>query len=368
VAEPAAVRAALEAALANPERVDSALMRSLAAMPAAVLDATLRDFAHDHGAAALGVVTALASERADRLVRRAARRALYRLAQRGVAPPAPARARPVVERRAQHATRAWLSGIDGSGSRAAWILFEDGWGRSTLCSLIVNDTVGIQDVAGGEITKKRLETELATLRASQKLPWIETEPARAVALVGEALALHEALGTAPPAGFARWQPLFQALPAPAGDDGPPADPALAERGAELLELPEFAGWFLEPERVQGAALELAELRQSRLVISEQIKAEREEAIVARAIERELTPEARRRWARRLRAMAHVLAVPERAEAAAIARAAAAALADETRDITRDRFAGALARRALEVAGEVAAGRLSAAEATRAPGA
>jgi hypothetical protein len=46
---------------------------------------------------------------------------------------------------------------------------------------------------------------------------------------------------------------------------------------------------------------------------------------------------------------------------------AAALADETRDITRDRFAGALARRALEVAGEVAAGRLSAAEVTRKPG-
>src|SRR5262249_14788173 len=78
--------------------------------------------------------------------------------------------------------------------------------------------------------------------------------------------------------------------------------------------------------------------QSRLVVSEQIKSEREAAIVTRIVERELGPEPRRRWARRLDEMAFVFNATRRPEPAAIARAAAGALADETRDVARQPFA------------------------------
>ena len=362
----AAARAALDDALARARRPDAASLAVLAATPAAALDRALRAFAGDHGAAALPVLTALTADGVDREVRRAARRALYRLAQRGVAPPAAPAPRAVVERRVERATRAWLSGIDGSGSRAVWILFEDGWGGASLCSLIANDTVGVMDVAGGPTSRKRLEHELAALRASQKLPWIEVEPERAVALVGEALALHRALGTLPPARFAPWAPRFAAAGAPPSP-AVAGDPALAERAPELLELPELAGWFLDPEAVQADAVDLLGARESRLVVPDQVKAEREEAIVARVVERELTPEARRRWARRLAEMAFVLGRAGRPEPGAIAGAAAAVLGDETRLVRHDPFARALARRGLEVAGEVAMGRVSAAEVSRRPG-
>jgi hypothetical protein len=348
---------------APPARLDAARLRALAD-PA--LEAELRAFADAHGADALPALTALAAE--GGALRRAARRALYRLGQRGIAPaPAPA-AKPVVERRAARAARAWISGIDGSGSRALWVLFEGGGGDLVLCSLIVNDTVGVVDAAGGAMTKKRLAAELDALRASQKLPWIETEPARACGLVAEALALHGARGTTPPAAFGRWRPFFEGVAPAAPPALPPADPALAGRGAELLELPELAGWFLEPEHVQTDALELGEAHQSRLVVSDQIKAEREEAILARWVERVFTPEARRGWARRLAEMALVFAATDRAEAAAIAGAAAAALAADGADPARQALPRALARRALEVADEVAAGRLSAADVSRRPGA
>ncbi|MGH7353292.1 MAG: hypothetical protein ACRELS_01780, partial [Candidatus Rokuibacteriota bacterium] len=76
----AACRRALEAALADPARLDPT---PWAAAPAAELDAALRDFAAARGEAALPVLTALAA-RGERVVRRAAKRALYRLAQRGV--------------------------------------------------------------------------------------------------------------------------------------------------------------------------------------------------------------------------------------------------------------------------------------------
>jgi hypothetical protein len=279
-------------------------------------------------------------------------------------PAAAPAARPVVARRQEQASRAWLSGVDGSGSRAVWIVFEGGFGGATLCSLIVNDVTGIVEVAGGPVTKKRLAVELAGLRAAQKLPWVESDPARAVGLVAEALALHRARATALPPAFTRWQRLFESAPPPAPIPEVAADPALTARAAELLDLPELAGWFVDPEAVQSDALDLLEARASRLVVSEQIKAERESTIVTRVVEREFPPEARQRWARRLREMALVFGATGRADVAAVAGAVATALAASSSDVARNPFALLLARRGLEYAGEVAAGRVKAADVSR----
>jgi hypothetical protein len=357
-----ACRRALDAAVADPSRLDTT---PLTAAPAGAVEEVLRSFADAHGAAAVPVLEALTSERTPRAVRRAARVALYRLSQRGVRPPPRPASKPVVERRPERAARAWLSGVDGSGSRAVWLLFEGAWGGQALCSLIVNDEAGVMDAAGGEITKKRLETELAALRASQKLPWVEVEPTVALAVVGEALALHQAHGTTPPSAFARWSRLFTpSTPAPL--PALTADAALVERSPALLELPELAGWFLDPEAVQADALDLLQARESKLVVSDQIKAERAEAIVARVVERELSPQVRHRWARRLVDMAFIFRATDRPEPAALAEAAAAALADETRAVLHQPFARALAQRSLDVAAEVALGRLSAADVSRKP--
>jgi len=362
-----AARRALDAALADPARLDAAPVTALGAADAAALDAALRAFADAHGASALPVLEALGAARLDRVVRKAARLAVYRLGQRGVAaPPRPA-PRPVIERRQERAGRAWLSAVDGSGSRAVWVLFETVLGALELCSLIVNDEVGIVDAAGGEITKKRLETELAALRASQKLPWVEVDPARALQAVGEALSVHQARGTAAPAAFQRWARLFSAAPiapVPSGE----GDPARVDQAPALLDLPEMVGWFLDPESVQADALEMLQARESKLVVSDQAKLERERAILHRVVEREMGAGARARWARRLAEMVFVFQATGRPEQAALAEAAARALGDVSRDTRNDPFALALAQRALDVAAEVALGRLSAAEVSRKPGA
>src|SRR5207247_1189831 len=184
-------------------------LERLRGLPADALDDTLRSFADAHGAEALPVLGALASG-AERAMRRAAKRALYRLAQRGVTAPARPAPRPVVERAPERAARAWVSGVDGSGSRALWILFEGGFGSAAL-------------------------------------PAAPARPAAGTALVG--------------------------------------------RSAALAWRPAMAGWFLDPEAVQADAVELLAARASRLVVSDQVKAEREDAIVGRVIERELGPEA-----------------------------------------------------------------------------
>jgi hypothetical protein len=349
--------------MSEPASLDPGSLRGLSEK---ALDEKLRAFANEHGAGALPALSGLADSAADRVVRRAAKRALYRLSQRGVAPAPTPPVAPVVRRGTPHAVRAWLSGIDGSGSRAAWILFEGAYGGGALCSLILNDVVGITEVAGGDITKRRLEAELASLRAAQKLPWVETEPARALGLVTEALAIHQERGTSPPTAFGRWQPFFAEV-APAGPPPlPDFDPAAGDRAVELLGLPEMAGWFLDPESVQSDALEIQEARESRLVVSDQIKAERQESILLRVIERELTPEARRRWSRRFAEMAWIFADTDRSEHAAIAAAVAQAFADSDTALSRHPVARALAQRALELAAEVAAGRVRAADVSRKP--
>ena len=389
--EAAACLAALEAALAGGDPPPA-----LARVSPVALDDALRALAKRHGAASLPLLERLADAAPDKAHRRAVRRALYRLDQAGLRPPraaAAAPARPVVTRAAEHPVRAWLSGIDGSGSRAAWILFEGGLGGGLrLCSLILNDEAGIMDAAGGPIARKRLEAELRGLRESQKLPWVEVDGRRACALVADTLALHERLGTVPPPEFARWRRLFAAAPQLQGDLRPklgeaqpqasrtdtkmklPADmpspdaetESLLARSAEILDLPELMGWFIDPGRVQHEALALLQVRESRLVISDQIKAEREASIVDGVVEAQLPDGARRRWAARLREMAEIFRMTGRLEPAAMAEQTAAALADVGRPATSIPFARALAARGIEVASEVALGRTRLADVSRAP--
>ncbi len=401
----AACLAVLEAAL------DDATPPMLPAGHAADLDEALRALARRHGAAAVPLLERLAGAAPDKEQRRAARRALYRLEQAGQRPARAAPAspvRPVVAREAEHAVRAWLSGIDGSGSRAAWILFEGGLGGGLrLCSLILNDEAGIMDAAGGPIARKRLEAELRGLRESQKLPWVEVDGGRACALVGQALALHERIGTVPPPEFARWRKSFsgsstvsslsgsstvssfsgsssagaQKWPPHSPSGGQPShggqpsrgqlpasdvDPLVLERSASLLELAELGGWFLDPGRVATEALALLQARESRLVVSDQVKAEREAAIIDGVIEAHVPAAARSRWAGRLREMADIFGMTGRADEAALARTVATALADADRSAATIPFVRALAARGLEMAAEVALGRARLDEVSRAP--
>jgi hypothetical protein len=376
---------------------------ALPPMRPADLDEALRALARRHGAAAVPLLERLAGTARDKEQRRAARRALYRLEQSGLRPARAAAVspvRPVVAREAEHPVRAWLSGIDGSGSRAVWILFEGGLGGGLrLCSLILNDEAGIMDAAGGPIARKRLEAELRGLRESQKLPWVEVDGQRACTLVARALALHERLGTVPPPEFARWRKSFstastvssfsssssagaQKWPphSPRGGQpsgGPPAaagglpgtaavGSGVLERSASLLELPELGGWFVDPARVAPEALALLQARESRLVMSDRIKAEREAAILDGVIEAHLPTAARVRWADRLREMADIFAMTGREDAATLARAVAAALVDLDRSAAAIPFVRALAARGLEMAAEVALGRARLDEVSRAP--
>jgi hypothetical protein len=330
----------------------------------------LATLTHPEAAAMLAAAEAQAP---DKTVRTAIRRALYRLRQAGVAAPAgPRPPRPGAD--APSPAEVWASAVDGTGSRGLWIVFESPLGERTLFSALVNDTAGILDFAAGPVAKKHLAARLRAVRGESTLPWISLPPTWGLELLAEGARRLEASGSPLPGGLTRWRAWLP--PATAEAISPiyerlsraevSADPVALEHSAELLALPEFAGWFLDPPGLQAEALELLQAQESRLVVSDQVKAERRATIVERVIAAQLEPEARRRWQRRLEEQAWVLLETGRPAEARLAGAAALGLADPERPAHHIPFVRALVERSLEIAGEVALGRVPAEQVRRVP--
>jgi hypothetical protein len=392
------VAAGLEA-LVGGEPTDDAVEAALATIPVGELDAALRWFARQHGAAALPILrrclvsrperaeaaaaalgTLLLPEAADALeaaqaraatkaVRTAARRALYRLRQAGIERRPEA---PVAEPPRVGLGEAWVSAVDGTGGRGLWLTLAGPYGERTLLAAIISDETGLVDFSAGVIAKKRVAERLDALRAESPLPWVAVPARWAWATLVAAAEQARAHGQAVPVELARWTDRLgtpAAEPAPIHARLPPAaaeDPARLERSAALLALPELAGWFLDPTSVSSEALEWLQAKESRLVVSDQIKTERLAALIDRIIETRFDAPTRARWQGRLEEQAYVLLALGRAPEAASAVAVARALADREAVLRRIPFLRALVERSLEMAGEVATGRLSAQAVSRAP--
>jgi hypothetical protein len=315
------------------------------------------------------VLEAAEARATAKVVRTAARRALYRLRQAGIDPP-PA-APPAVAPRIGLG-EAWMSAVDGTGGRGLWLTLTGPYGERTLLAAVLSDESGLLDFSAGAIAKKRVAERLRAVQAESPLPWVAVPPRWAWATLVEAAERARAAGGTVPAELDHWIARLGAAgpePAPIHARLPAAllaDPALLDGSAALLDLPELTGWFLDPASVASESVEWLQARESRLVVSDQIKAERLAALVDRIIETRFDAVTRRRWQGRLDEQAYVLLALGRPAEAARAVAVARALADPEARLTRLPFLRALVERSLEIAGEVATGQLSAEVASRTP--
>src|SRR3972149_1486028 len=110
---------------------------SLADVPPRTLEAALEALAKRRAAEALPLVSAVAERGRTKDARKAARRGLYRLEQAGVTPPRAA-PKPGVPRGSEKALSAWVSAVDGSGSRAGWVLFGGAFGGAGRLAPVVH--------------------------------------------------------------------------------------------------------------------------------------------------------------------------------------------------------------------------------------
>ena len=187
----------------------------------------------------------------------------------------------------------------GSSSRAGSTWVAAGW--------LIGHQAGILESAGGPWTdlRQRLEAEQRGAPAQtvpEQPPW--STPSGAARSSRGARAARGGGGQRrrPPSLVARGVSVATRarLLSPADAAAPAvADAELAEQAAALLDLPELGGWFVDPAAIREDAVALLQLRDSRLVVADQIKAEREAAIVDGAVAKAFPPAARTRWARRL---------------------------------------------------------------------
>jgi hypothetical protein len=275
--------------------------------------------------AAAELAAALVEVSAEREARRALKRALYLLEQRGHRPTpqksvlrAPEPARPP----------AYVSLPDPAGHQMV-IAAVPGPGGYDACLASVSRE-GLEHLALVSVPKRGIRELAAKVEEDSKLPIAETTDAHARYLLEEArrLSAERARPTDPD-----FPSFLKALAAQAPAlDRPPvyglldeaevaADPGLVERGPELLEDIGLL-WVLPEASVRQYAQRLEEVETSALVLSPEQKTERMTGIVRQAA-RELFDEGQRlAWGRRLEESAFVLMKRGREPEARIALAAA----------------------------------------------
>jgi hypothetical protein len=298
-------------------------------------------------------------------LRKAVRRSLHRLRQRGVdVPTAPAPAPPRPARPADGAIEGLVSAVDGRGDRLVWLVRTAPAGDVVLLAAQLNEPGGLVDVQLAEPSRKQLRAARRQLEREAGVRLVTADWRVLDALVVEA---H---GRVPDAGRPRARDYLRARPRLTAD--PPAAPAepvsarvappegdeaaaLVGTSAALLNEPELRSWWPAPDAVAPIVERIAAAQESPLVVSRAAQEERLREEIAGATRTLVPPDV---FARRLAGTAYVLAETGRREPARRALAVAAVLRARPDAVATVPFAVAYVERAL-------AGLLQRAEGARA---
>jgi hypothetical protein len=269
---------------------------------------------------------------ADKELRRAVRRALYRLKQRGVgeAPegsPAPVRAvlhGPDLE--------GFLSFGDPFGDRLLWILKPRPVGGLLHFSAIVNEPGGLREAVLVDVTRKSVRGLRAELERRNGIRLIEVDWRYCDWIVSEGYARARARGDVSSSAAQYPRQRMQITTAAAAPTALPLPAAFSEESlsssAALLEETEMQHWFLPETMLSADLARYREIRDSPLVLDRSAQMARIEEIVQGAVDGIFAGDRAPAWARRLRESSYIFSRTGRAPAAA--RAAATAAAIETR--------------------------------------
>jgi hypothetical protein len=356
-AERAAGREALRAAgIGDGETAPAALLPLAGREPAldrAIVERLAREPAPDRAAALRDLATA-AGDRGWKAVAKDARRALYRFEQRGVPVPPPPAPPAVARRSSAGALEGYLSPIDGRGDRLVWLVRPRPEGGLVVLTGMLNEPEGLREVAVAEIGRKALRRMARDLAERHRLTMVPAdalycdallvqgfERARAAgtAGVGELPAYRTRLVTGDPASLE--PPLATRV---LGPDGAPAEAAAG--GAALLDEPELATWLLGRDLLAPYLAEIADARESPLLLSRAQQEDRVRGIVTRALHTLFAGAAGATFRRRLEETAYYLWATGRREPARTAAATAAALATSRRGGEGIPFCEELVRRSL----------------------
>lgn len=274
----------------------------------------------------------LEREAPDKRVRKEAKRALYRLQQRGVRLPEET-SEPAPTSVTAPAIEGHVSAVDGRGDQLVWLLKPQPGGVAHLFA-VINDPEGLRETSLSTVTRKMLKSVRATLEQKHDLRLVEIEWRYADFLIHRAFEWARARGTRMSGDYPALRAQLTRQPPP--ESMPPsalarvsaaalaADAGLLTQTVELLEAPELRTWFFTRDQLKPFLDELASVKDSPLVLNRVQQQERFEEIIARAIDSLFGGEMRESWARRLYEMGYYFAATRRPtqadQAVAVARA------------------------------------------------
>lgn len=249
-------------------------------------------------------------------VRRAIKRSLYKLTQRGLwhAPdtPAPPSARELLGGEDSDAPQGWLSPIDPTGTRLVWMSRKIPGGVASL-SAVVNEDHGIREFHSGKTNRKALREAHKEIAERSGIPLTEAPWEWVYETLKRAHDKTER-GRHPDASrvLKTMSPEAPENPQPAVDSRldrseVAEDETALSSSAELLGEPEVGPWLLPLPWMQETLEKLGDADSSLVVVSPAAKEERMREAFDGAVDELLHEEARRvRFADRLEESAFLL--------------------------------------------------------------
>jgi hypothetical protein len=256
-----------------------------------------------------------------------------------------------------HLEKCLASHIDGTGDRAIWMVRTKPFGGYNIAYLVINYGTGIQVAMGLQSSKRELPGLLA--RAQERVQLIELEPIYCQYQVALAHQMNLETHTPVPEEFFALRDIIgeahttfeKAIIYSVLSEGDLQEAsAYGDHAADLLTLPEFAGWTLPATIVQKYADQIREIEESQIVVSPALQRERISEVYARATEEALGERSRRLMRLRLEETAYYFWQTGRRREALWAVAAAQSLQEDNPErLRRNPFAGALLERSMESA-------------------
>lgn len=327
------------------ESMDLMLAESLAGLPVAE---------------SVDLLYKIAAGTGNKIVKKAAKRSLYRLREKGVVGK---------DRRSEDSqasilripagvSEGYLSSIDYLGDRLVWLARPRAIKGLYFFQALINDMEGIEDLQGMEIPQKMYREYLARFKEESPMPIVEAEPSYCQFLIEEGYATANRRGHALPGEYLEWK----------GRIGRPRDEAqrpliyscydeetirsnehLVMRSRTLFELPEFGNWVIPPDEIRKYTEMIEESNESKLILTPIQKQERISRIYNDAVEELFKGERRLLYKRRLEEMAYVLYKLGKEEGAKISLAASLALKDSDVPASHHPFLLGLMERSLSSA-------------------
>ncbi len=230
---------------------------------------------------------------ATRAAHKAARRALWRLAQAGIQP-TPRDSRILADERPapERVRRALMSAADAEGTRLWYLLLHPALGTAQMARVIASEGRGLLRFETRESSGRQFERYVTLERTDKEFSLAEVPGAYARWCIGQAAAVSRASGRALPADFLS----FRAdLEPPQADPEAPIQleplalelryrPEPVEESVELLDLPEFALWMPQEEDLAPIVEEWRSTERGPLTLPPGVLAQRRAGIVDRVVD------------------------------------------------------------------------------------